>query len=530
MRAGFGVVLAACLFLGTALAQDTFRIAIGVDADSLDPVQGTTTTVDNIVDYVAETLMGIDSQGTLLPLLATEWQMSADGLSFDVTLREGVTFHDGTPFNAEAVKWNFDRLLDPEVNVPRRGTYSSIDSVEVTGDHSVTFQLNAPYPALAGALSMTTAAIISPVSVDAEGNSYANITNPVGTGPYAYASRSFGERLDVERYDGYWGELPYYEHVTFLVVPEATTRESMLLAGQVDMIQLPPTSDTPALNANPNVEVVMGPSNRTIFIAINTTKPILDDARVRQALNYAVDKEAIIAGILFGAAVPMDAPMADSLFGYTSLGMYEYNPERARELLAEAGVEPGELQLDFMSPTGRYVQDFPASQAIANYLADVGITATVRTMDWPTYIATMTQPAESNETNLHLLGWAPSFMDASQQMQQFHPSQHPPAGLATSFYSNDAATAAMDAAAQETDPDERMRLYEEASRHIWEDAPWIFLWVQSFPMVHSADVTNIGGLPNEKFSAIYAHPVGELASEPLPGGRRASRVRPPFVS
>lgn len=113
--------------------------------------------------------MGIDSQVTLLPRLATEWQMSADGLSFDVTLREGVTFQDGTPFNAEAVKWNFDRLLDPEVNVPRRGTNSSIDSVEVTGDHSVTFHLNAPYPALAGALSMTTAAIISPASVDAAG-------------------------------------------------------------------------------------------------------------------------------------------------------------------------------------------------------------------------------------------------------------------------------------------------------------------------------------------------------------------------
>lgn len=509
MRAGMTVALSVLLLLGTAFAQDTFRIAIGVDADTLDPVQGTTTTVDNIIDYVAETLIGIDQSGNLLPQLATEWQMAEDGMSFDVTLREGVVFHDGTALTAEVVKWNFDRLLDTEVNVPRRGTFSSIASAEVTGDLTLTLHLNHPYPALEGALTMSSAAVISPASVEADGNSYENVTRPVGTGPYTYVSRSFGERIEVKRFDDYWGELPYYENVVFHIVPEATTRESLLLAGQVDMILLPPTSDIPALNANPAVEVVMGPSNRTIFITINTTKPGLDDARVRQAINYAVDKEAIIEGILFGAAVPMDAPMADSLFGYTSLGMYEYNPERARELLAEAGIAPGELVLDFMSPTGRYVQDFPASQAIANYLADVGITANVRTMDWPTYVATMTQPAESNETNLHLLGWAPAFLDASQQMQQFHASQHPPAGLATSFYYNEEAVSLMDQAAAEIDPVERQRLYAEVSQIIWDDAPWLFLWVQSFPMVHSADVTNIGGLPNEKFYAIYAHPVGQ---------------------
>ena len=506
MRAVLRALAAGLLLFGTVQAQSTFRIAIGVDADTLDPVQGTTTTVDNIVDYMAETLIGINETGGLVPVLATDWSVSSDGLQFDISLRSDVVFHDGTPLTAEVAKWNLDRLRDPSVNVPRRGVYTVIDDVEVLGELSLRLHLANPYPALDGALTQSTAALISPASVDAEGNSYTNITRPVGTGPYTFTSRSFGERIEVARYDGYWGEVPYYERVIFQIVPEATTRESLLLSRQVDMILLPPTSDIPALNANPAVEVVMGPSNRTIFIVINTTKPGLDDARVRQALNYAVDKEAIIAGILFGAAVPMDGPMADSLFGYHRTGMYEYDPERARELLAEAGVQPGDLELDFMAPTGRYVQDFPASQAIANYLADVGIRANVRTMDWPTYIATMTQPPETNETNLHLLGWAPAFLDASQQMQQFHPSQHPPAGLATSFYNNPEAERLMDEAASTIDPAVRADLYAEVSQIIWDDAPWIFLWVQSFPMVHSADVTNIWGLPNEKFYAIYAQP------------------------
>ena len=500
------VLVLALLLGGSALAQETFRIAIGVDADSLDPVQGTTTTIDNIVDYMAQTLIGIDENGALVPVLATEWTTSADGLTMDLTLREGVTFHDGTPFDAEAVVWNFERLLDPNVNVPRRGPYAPIESVEAVDDLHVRLHLTQPSPYMAGALTQTTAAIISPASVDMEGNSYENITHPVGTGPYAFESRTLGERIVVRRFEDYWGEAPYYDEVVFQIVPEATTRESLLLAGQVDMIILPPASDIPALDANPAVEVVFGPSDRTIFIAINTTKPPLDDKRVRQALNYAVDKEAIVQGILFGAADVMDSPMAPSLFGYTSIGAYEYDPERARELLAEAGVEPGELTLDFMSPTGRYVQDFPASQAIANYLADVGITANVRTTDWPTYVGTITQGAESNETQLHLLGWAPAYLDASQQMLQFQQSQHPPAGLATSFYTNPEVEELIAQANSTVDEAQRADLYGQAARLIWDDAPWIFLWVQRFPIVHSADVTNVSGLPNEKFYAIYARP------------------------
>ncbi len=500
------LLVLAMLLAGTSLAQETFRIAIGVDADSLDPVQGTTTTIDNIIDYMAQTLIGIDETGALVPLLATEWSTSEDGLTMDLTLREGVVFHDGTPLTADVVVWNFERLLDPNVNVPRRGPYAPIESVEAVDDLHVRLHLSQPAPYMAGALTQTTAALVSPASIDLEGNSYENITHLVGTGPYTFTSRSFGERIVVTRFEDYWGEKPYYDEVVFHIVPEATTRESLLLSGQVDMIILPPASDIPALEANPAVEVVFGPSNRTIFIVINTSKPPLDDARVRQALNYAVDKEAIVQGILFGAADVMDAPMAESLFGYTSIGAYPYDPERARELLAEAGVEPGELTLDFMSPTGRYVQDFPASQAIANYLADVGITANVRTMDWPTYVGTMTQPVDSNETQLHLLGWAPAFMDASQQMLQFQQSQHPPAGLATSFYTNPEVEDLIARANATVADAERADLYAQAARLIWEDAPWIFLWVQRFPMVHSADVTNISGLPNEKFYAIYARP------------------------
>jgi len=316
------------LLLGSAVGQETFRIAIGVDPDTLDPQQSTTTTVDNIMDYVVEGLVTIDANGRTQPALATSWTTSDDGLTLDVELRQGVTFHDGTPFTSAEVVWTFERLLDPDVRNPRRGPIAAIESVEATGEHAVRFNLSEPAPYLVGALSMTTNVILPPSIVDVEGNSYENITHLVGTGPYRFVERALGENVVVERFDGYWGEMPYYEQVVFQVVPEATTRQSLVLAGQVDLAILPPTSDIPALEANPRTEVVLGPSNRTIFIAINNDDPALDDPRVRQALNYAVDKEAIIQGILFGAAEPMDAPMADSLFGYEEVGMYPYDPER----------------------------------------------------------------------------------------------------------------------------------------------------------------------------------------------------------
>jgi peptide/nickel transport system substrate-binding protein len=492
---------------GAAVAQETFRIAVGVDPDTLDPVQGTTTTVDNVLDYVVEPLAVIDENGELVPQLATSWTVAEDGLSIDLELRQGVSFHDGTPFDAGAAVWNLERVLDPDVRVPRRGPFSAIASVEATGEHAIRVNLSEPAPYMMGVLAQTLAGMLSPASIEVEGNSYETITVPVGTGPYTYTSRSLGERLVVDRFDGYWGEMPHYERVVFQIVPEATTRESLLLADQVDLIILPPTSDIPALEANPRTEVVLGPSNRTIFIVLNNDAPELQDPRVRQALNHAVDKEAIVQGILFGAADVMDAPMADSLFGYEEIGAYPYDPERARELLAEAGVEPGDLSLDFIAPTGRYVQDFSAAQAIANFLREVGVDTEVRTMDWPSYVGTITLPPEDQEVEMHLLGWAPSFMDASQQMQQFLSSQHPPNGLATSFYENPDVDRLVAEANQETAEERRAELYAEASQLIWEDAPWIFLWVQRFPMVHASDVTNIWGLPNEKFYAIYARPV-----------------------
>jgi len=490
---------------GPAGAAGTFRIAVGVDLDTVDPAQMTTTTVANMVDYVAETLTSLGPDGKVQPWLAESWTLSPDGLTYTFKLRKGVVFHDGTPFDAKAVKWNLDRLKDPQVRVPIRAPFP-IKETEAVDASTVKVTLTRPSAPFISALSWTTSAIVSPASADKQGNEYKNIVQTVGTGPYVFKERKKGESFTVSLNDKYWGKKPTYDTVVFRIVPEAATRESLILAGQVDLIVLPPIADVPALQRNPALKVLLAPSDRTIFISMNTSKPLLGDVRVRQALNYAVDKKAIVQNVLFGAADEMDAPMAPSLFGYCKVGSYEYNPAKAKQLLAEAGVKPG-TKISFHHPTGRYVQDKEASQAVAGYLREVGIEPELQTMDWPSYIAIINAgPAEKTVHHLAYLGWAPAFLDAAQQVLQYWSGYHPPAGLATTFYKNAKVDELVPAADRESNQDKRKELYCEISKQVWADAPWLFLYVQRFPIVYSAKVTDVGSLPNEKFSAIHARP------------------------
>jgi peptide/nickel transport system substrate-binding protein len=504
-----GVLLGACSFeedpaAGTGgEADSTFSIAVGIDPDTLDPAGQTTTTVQNMVDYMVEPLVKMQD-GQIVGVLAETVETSPDGLTVDMTLRQGVTFHDGTPFDAAAVVFNLERITDPALRVPLGSPFETMQSVTATGEHSVRIALSKPAPIFLNALTITTAGMISPASVQAEGNTNDNYQHPVGTGPYTFTSFTPGQSLTVTKFPGYWGEQPHYETVEFRVVPEAATRESLLLAGQVDMIILPPVSDLEALRNNPDVNVILGESDRSIYIALDNNDPLLSNPQVRQALNHAVDKQAIVDNVLFGAARVMDAPMSSALFGYCSTGSYDYDPERARQLLTAAGAQGATL--DLLTPSGRYVQDQQASEAIAGYLREVGLTVNVSTSDWGAFLGRVNAAPSENTVDMHLLGWAPGILDADQQMQMFRSATHPPAGLGTAFYTNPRVEELLAQADVEVNQDVREQLYCDASTTIWQDAPWIFLWTQSFPVVHSKDVTGIATTPTEKFDAVHARP------------------------
>ena len=175
-------------------------------------------------------------------------------------------------------------------------------------------------------------------------------------------------------------------------------------------------------------------------------------------------------------------------------------------MLADAGAD--KLSLTLGTPTGRYLQDKEATDAIAGNLRDVGVDVQVRTMDWASYLEATDVPMKQQKFDAHVLGWAPAFLDSSQQMLQFRSDQIPPNGLATSLYSNKKVDALSKAATTELDAQKRRSDYCQAWKTVWKDAPWLFLWVQKYPIVYSSDVAGVSYLPNEKFNAVYAHPKG----------------------
>ncbi|MEM2036709.1 MAG: ABC transporter substrate-binding protein, partial [Candidatus Caldarchaeum sp.] len=259
--------------------------------------------VANVMYYVYETLVRIqDPDGKIIPGLAESWTVSPDGLTYTFNLRRGVKFHDGSRLDANVVKQNFDRMLDPKTRSPQRAVvgHTRIDKVTVTGQYSLEIKLKEPLAPFLRGLASIHSAIISPLAFQKYGTGL--VDEPAGTGPFKFVKWNRGESLILQRFDEYWDQKATIKELVFRFIPEAASREAALLAGDVDIAVLPPASDVTKLRQDSRVKVYTPPTQRIIFITLNTQWGPLKDARVRQALNYAVDKNAIVEKVVFGLA------------------------------------------------------------------------------------------------------------------------------------------------------------------------------------------------------------------------------------
>lgn len=486
-------------------AQPTIlRVAIPVVPDTIDTALINVTNTNIATDNVIETLVATDKKGNLRPHLAADWKVSPDGLEYDITLRKDVFFHDGNPLNAQAVKWSLDRLLDPNVKVGFRTAYTAIQSVEAVDDSTVKIKLNRPYAPLMGALTIPISGIHSPAAANLEGNSRERLNHLVGTGPYVFKEWDPKDHVLFTRNDNYWGkQKPYYDQILVKFVPDAATREKMLLAGELDIISHPPLRDLPTLQKNPAVVVRLEADDGIFIVTMNNLNKTLSDVRVRQALNYAIDRQTIINSVYLGTGTPLDAPMSPVLWGYCPQKLYEYDPAKAKQLLAEAGVT--DLKLDLFMRQG--LTDQAALAAISQQLEAVGVKTVTRTVDVATWRAEVYAPPETNKTELMLFTFRPPFMDPAIQMFMYESTQHPPKSMAFAFYKNTDVDALIKAAEQEMNLTRRKDLYCQANKLIWDDAPVIFLWTQQFPLVYQANLTNIEFDPVSKFYTAFTQPV-----------------------
>jgi peptide/nickel transport system substrate-binding protein len=497
------LLVLAVVLLGFGLAQEprqggTLVMATQADAATLDP-HNTGDVPSQIIEiHIYDTLVRWDEEGRVAPSLAEEWTWSDDGLTLTMRLKEGVSFHDGTMLTSEVVKHNFDWILDPENNVRARPQYTSIERVEAPDELTVVFHLGAPDGSLMAGLAAPIASIISQQAMETHGRDIA--LNPVGTGPFRFVQWDTNEQVVVEAFEDHHGGRPYLDRIIFRPVPDQQARVAMLEAGDAHVAAPIPLQDVSRLEADDRFVIASIVGMDNLHMPLNFFKEPLQDVRVRQALNYAIDNEAIARSIYLGYARPLtDSPLAPAVFGYSPVGeYYAYDLERARALMAEAGYADAFDMLIWI-PDGRYIQDRRVGEAVAGYLSELGINVELQTFEWATYV-NMILGGSADDPPAYdavMISFAVGTRDADRGLGPiFRCDQWVPNGFGLSFYCNPQVDEWHTRGRRATDPDERLEAYAEMSKLIMEDAPAIFLVAYEFVAAHSSQVNGVELDPN----------------------------------
>ena len=444
----------------------TLTIAQGVDIESIDPYITTSGASKGIMWTIFDRLVYRDINLKVQPGLALSWK-NVDDNTWEFKLREGVKFHNGEAFNAEAVKYSFARFVDPNIKNGYATLFKPVKEVEVVNDSTVRVKTSEPFAELVEVLASYCEILPPKAAADKD----AFYKNPVGTGPYKFVSWTANDKFVVEAAGPHWSGEPRMKQVVFRPIPDGTTRITELRSGGVDII----TNVSPLLLGNlqnqPGIALERATGSGSIILIPNVTNnPMFAKKEVRQALQYAIDKEAIIKAVLQGAAVPLTSPFPKGVAGgfVDDLKMYPYDPDKAKSLLKQAGAE--NLKVAFKSPNGRYLQDKAVAEAIVGQLDKVGIKAELETIEWSQYV----QGIIGRKYELFLL---------SQGGVQVGPAattnwSSKIKGIAWQGYTNPEADDLMDKAAKTVDGAQRQATYEKLMRLVWDESPWIFLYHQ----------------------------------------------------
>lgn len=443
------------------------------DPPDFDPHTAGATEKANVVRNVFDTLtvLSADLQETL-PALATEWT-AVDDTTWEFTLREDVKFTNGEPFNAEAVKFSVDRILDPNAEVARV-TYSfpTMTGAEVVDDNTVRIYTSVPdpiFPERAYSLQIVPPKYVSSISE----KEFA--MNPIGTGAYTLAEFVPGQQIVLEANEDYWGGAPEVDKLIIRPVPEASTRTAELQTGGADIIQGAPVGQIAELEATDGVRVVTLAGRRVSYIGMNLLpggQEALQDKRVRQALNYAVDVQLILDTIMEGNGQRTATVFRPDFTGFDpNLAPYPYDPERAKQLLAQAGYADG-LTLSLQLSETIFPSATEVVNALSAQLADVGVTAQIEILDHPSYRSVVIDGQEANKV-ANLFAWQWGALEPSPDSVLNGTLE---TGGISSYYSNPELDALTQQARQEMDEAKRAAIYVEIQALLKEEAPFIFLF------------------------------------------------------
>lgn len=486
---------------------ETLVFGRGADAVRLDPADVTDGESVKVLTNVFEGLVQFKENSTEVgPALATAWRVSNEGKVWEFKLRKGVKFHDGTDFTADDVVFTFKRQMNKD-NPYHKGDfaywgymYSFVKDVEKINDYQVKFKLTRSYAPFIYNMACFPAFIVSEEAMKKKGVEHFR-TNPVGTGPFAFVNWEHGSQISLKANKDYWDGRPYLDKVVFKVVPENTTRVMGLKGGDLDLIDNFGPQNVPTIRDDKNIKLLSQPGMNVAYLAMNQLHKPFDNKKVRQAINWAIDKKAIIEGIYNNLAAPAKNPMPPTLWGYNNwVTDYGYDLKKAKELLKEAGYDDGfEIDLWYPNNPRPYMPDGKrVAQAMQSNLKDIGIEVELVTYDWASYL----DKTENGEHDMCLLGWIGDNGDPDNFIYVLLDQDNATLGSAgnVAFY-NSYLLHNILIQAQETTAGKQQRagMYKAAQHVIQDDAPWV-------PIAH---MKKFMGAQN-KVMNYKIHPTGQV--------------------
>jgi peptide/nickel transport system substrate-binding protein len=453
---------------------DTLVVVDGTEPDSLTPMEGTGP-FQHPIKAMYQALVEHDEEIEIQPQLATDWEVSEDGLEWTFELREGVMFHNGVEFTSEDVAATIAHIQDEDVPASRRSSYLLIQEVDTSEPYVATFINDEVQPDFVPLMADGSAHIINAQHRDEVGYDYAR--DPIGTGPYQFVEWVAGDHIRMERFDDFWDDPPEIENYIFRPVAESSTRVVVMRTGEADFAFNIPPADAEDLDAEDGVSVLAEPGLTVHMIEPKVALGPMSDPRVRRALNMAVDKQALIDQVMRGYAEPLLTPGIPGLPETIEFEPIPYDPEQAQALLAEAGYEGGfELQ-DLIYTSGRWPGDDEVVEAVQGYLANIGVQMGIERRDHGGFVDALREdPEDPASEGMIIMPIRTSLFNDYHLFRMYHTEGTLGLTAQRSGYQNEEVDRLLEEQRVELDEERRMELLHEAQRLIWEDQPFIFLF------------------------------------------------------
>ena len=475
MMAAATVLAVTALSAPPALAQGKtiFTVDLVNEPASLDPEKQWNPDSYYVYRNIFDNLVTRDDKGNIVPQVATSWkQLSPTETEF--TIRDGITFQDGSKLTPADVAFSINRIIDPKFASPQLGQFNLITSARVTGDHTVVVTTKRPYPVLLAQLVKLS--IVPEHVVKKEGDAAFNL-HPVGSGPYEFVDWKRGVSVTLKRNDSYWGKKGPFQKVVFRAVPDSSTRVADLQAGTADLVVSLNSDQANQLKSASGVQALTAPTERVAFLGFNTEKAPLNNLKLREAIAYGIDRQGLIQGILGGYGKVVGELMSPAHFGWDpNITPYPYDPAKAKKLVAEVGAA-AKVPLDFGTAP---VFDQRIVQALQQMMNDIGLNVKIHMMDMGSYLKQVQGPMDQRPM-LNFGRWSCACQDADGIMYPLLDSKSN-----WSRYSNLAMDKLLEDARSTLDKKQRLADYAKASEIVKSDVPLLPLY-QVFAIYGASD-------------------------------------------